>query len=159
MGCGGWVYGLAHAKQVLSHRAAAWPWGREFLLNEQRQRRKRIFPSPRGITCRWFLGYSWSPCLPTAPHPRAGTLSGMNSCRPWVCCHSLCEIISVSVLLGLGNPVSWELTNPSGSNNLSASPSHSSEPWRGDVMETSHVGRSPPESPAFCTLCSCGFLC
>lgn len=131
MGCGGWVYGLAHSKQVLSHGTAAWPRVREFLLYEQRQRRKQILSSPRGITCRWFLGYSWSPCLPTAPYPSAGTPSGMNPCRPCVCCHNLCEITSVSVLLCLGNPVSLELTNPSGSNNLSASSSHSSEPWGG----------------------------
>jgi hypothetical protein len=55
------------------------------------------------------------------PPLSARTFSSMNLCRPYTCCHTLCELTWTSVLFCLENTVFLESSITTGSYSLSTS--------------------------------------
>ena len=83
---------------------------------------------------------------------------GLNLCRPYACCHSLCDLICSSVLLCLEDTVSLVSPITSGSDDLSASLPYSTlSPQGMNLMKASHLMWNAPRWLTPCTLSSLSF--
>lgn len=139
----------------------SWAWGPAWvqsIYSVTLYWRNQIFPFLVGITCKQL--HSWGGTVSPSPLLRAGTLSGLNLCRSCGCCHSLYELVCVSVNCVYKMPFSQNHPLPLALTIFLRPLLHRSLSLYGrGLIETSHLGLGALKSLTLFIVSTCGSPC